>query len=89
MKFYGEPNQLVNTRKYNHRSGKVEQKTLFCFDKNGEYETDNQDIIEKLKTHFKHDENVFKCSKCGFETDSKGKLLAHYRSEHPKEVEND
>ena len=27
----------------------------------------------------------FRCKKCGFETDNRGALLAHYRKAHPKE----
>jgi len=27
---------------------------------------------------------VIKCKKCGFETDSKGKLLSHYKEAHKK-----
>jgi hypothetical protein len=83
MKFYGEPNLLVNTRK--KVNGMYKNTPLFIFDENGEYETEDKRLIEKLKKNFKHENNKFKCKKCDFETDNMGELLAHYRKEHPKE----
>ena len=39
------------------------------------------EIIEKSKEEIK----IFKCKKCDFETDNKGLLLSHYKTEHKKE----
>lgn len=89
MKFYGKPNELVVTRKYDHKLGRQKQKILFYFDNNGEYETDNPELIEKLKPHFRYEETEsapkYTCKKCDFATNNKGELLAHYREKHPKE----
>lgn len=84
MKFYGNSNELVSSRKYNNMKKHTEQKPIFRFDNNGEYETDNPDMIERLKPHFKHSASL-KCKKCDFETENKGLLMAHYREMHPKE----
>lgn len=83
MKFYSEPNELVRTRIKINNEFKL--KTVCQFDNNGEFETEDETLIEKLKPHFKYENNSFKCKKCEFETDNNGKLLAHYRKEHPKE----
>lgn len=83
MKFFGNPNEFVNTRIKKRNGHKL--KTLCRFDDNGEFETEEETLIEKLKPHFKYENNSFKCKKCEFETDNNGKLLAHYRKEHPKE----
>ena len=84
MKFYGEPNLLVNTRK--KVNGMYKNTPLFRFDKNGEYETEDKRLIEKLKLNFKYENSeTHKCKKCGLEFDNMGNLLAHYRKCHPKE----
>jgi hypothetical protein len=45
-----------------------------------------EEAKEELKEPKKEPETtVHKCKKCGFEANNKGELLAHYRSEHPKE----
>lgn len=97
MKFYGTPNQLVNIRE--RKLGKLVTKPKFRFDENGEYETEDMDLIERLKPHFKHDNNAvnnektiecdkkFICKKCGFETENRGVFLAHCKKEHPKNKE--
>jgi hypothetical protein len=82
MKFYGEPNLLVNTRK--KVNGMYKNTPLFRFDKNGEYNTDDEKLINKLKPNFKYEKN-YKCNKCNFETDNMGELLQHYKHKHPKE----
>lgn len=92
-KFFGQPNMLVKERKKKYFSGEIIQKPLFRFDEKGEYITDDERIIEKLKSRFDHvpyEEpktegiKVYKCNKCKFETENKGDLLAHYRK-HKKE----
>jgi uncharacterized Zn-finger protein len=80
MKFYGEPNTLVKTRKRKQFSTEVVMNPLFRFDENGEYETTDERLIQKLKKKFKYDENKFTCKKCGETFDNKGLLLAHYRN---------
>lgn len=80
MKFYGEPNTLVKTRKRKQFSTEVTMKPLFRFDENGEYETTDERLIQKLKKKFKYEEEkTYKCKKCEYETTNKGELLAHYR----------
>lgn len=58
MKFYSDPGHIVNERKLNRATGKWKNNVLFVFDKNGEYETDNESLIEKLKPHFKYENNA-------------------------------
>jgi hypothetical protein len=54
MKFYGEPNSLVKINsKTIRRSAKIKG---FRFDKNGEYETDNEFMIRAMKRKFKYEE---------------------------------
>ena len=94
-KFFGEPNMLVKEKKRTYFENTFQFKPIFRFDKNGEYITDNEKLIEKLKTRFRHvplenddvndkDNKIMKCKKCDFETENKGLLMAHYR-EHKKE----
>lgn len=89
MKFYGTPNMLVKTKAKRPFTGIIYMKPLFRFDENGEFETEDKELIKKLKKRFKYDEvnkapkvdkKTYKCKKCDFETDNKGVLLAHYRT---------
>jgi hypothetical protein len=98
--FYGTPNMGVYKRIKPHeikRNAFLKKKLLFRFNENGEFETTDQGLIEKLKRHFKYDNEqikpagaepakMMKCKKCNFETDNKGLLMAHYR-EHKKDGE--
>lgn len=104
VKFFGQPDQLVSEWKRKLMSTERGLTPLFRFDANGEYVTDNERLIAKLKTRFDSvavgEESVpaetvepvadpepkllMKCNKCGFETDNKGLLMAHYRA-HKKE----
>ena len=50
MKFYSDRKEdfsIINRKK----------KVRVAFFKNGEFETDNPDVIEKLKPHFRHEES--------------------------------
>ncbi len=82
MKFYGEPNLSVFSSK--RKGNKMIKKLLFKFNENGEYETDDIKLIEKLKLHFKYEDTIYRCKKCDYQTTNKGDLMAHYRKEHPK-----
>jgi hypothetical protein len=97
MKFFGTPNMAVMERnrepKYRKNPFKCKQ-LLFRFDNNGEYSTTDEALINKLIGKFKHENGTIeppvasksmKCKKCDYVTDNKGELLAHYRTEHPKE----
>lgn len=53
-KFFSEPNMLVKTRKRVPFEGTFDFKPLFRFDKNGEYITEDEQLIEKLKSRFDH-----------------------------------
>jgi hypothetical protein len=88
MKFYGNPSELINTRK--KVNGAFKLIPLFRFNSCGEFETQDIKLIEKLKQHFKFESTestIKKCKKCNFETDNNGSLMAHYR-EHKKEDKN-
>lgn len=50
MKFFGEPNQAV--RKYDRKHNRYI--FLFRFDKNGEFQTKDEKLIELLKPKFEH-----------------------------------
>lgn len=97
-KFFGQPNMMVKERKKKYFNGEIMYKPLFRFDEKGEYITDNEQLIEKLKSRFEHtefesnapgdkpteDKKILKCKKCDFETDNQGTLMHHYK-EHKKE----
>lgn len=95
-KFFGEPNMLIKERKKKHFNGEIMYKPLFRFDKNGEYITDDERLINKLKSRFTYtemennvtddnpSEKIYQCKKCDFTTNNMGLLMAHYR-EHKKE----
>jgi hypothetical protein len=83
MKFYGTPNSLVKERRKKPFSKEVKNIPLFRFDENGEYETTDDRLIQKLKKKFKfEEEKTYKCKKCDYETSNKGELMAHYRTNH-------
>jgi hypothetical protein len=58
----------------------------FRFDQNGWFETKDQKLIDWIRKHknfLKPEEepkNVYVCKACGFETDNRGKYLAHCRT---------
>jgi hypothetical protein len=86
MKFYGQPNSLVREMRRNPMKDEPEFVPIFRFDKNGEYTTSDDKLIQKLKKKFRYEEEkVFKCKKCGEEFENRGLMLAHYRANHPKE----
>ena len=98
MKFYGKPNKKVLRRDVNRllAKGIIGSRTLFRFDANGEFETEDERLIRKLIHKFKHDAPIvteeqttkehpaLACKKCDFTTTNKGELMAHYRKVHPK-----
>ena len=53
-KFFGEPNTLVKTRKRVLFQNEIKFKPLFRFDENGEYVTEDEHLIAKLKGRFDH-----------------------------------
>jgi hypothetical protein len=68
MKFYGTPNMLVKERKRKPFSRKFEFKPLFRFSPNGEYETDDPKLIERLKRRFEFENTApegIECRFCG------------------------
>lgn len=84
MKFRGEPNQLVSIMQTPIRKAK-RLPVRFRFNSNGIYDTENKYLIEILKRKFEVvDDKTYKCKHCGEEFDNWGKLMAHYREEHPK-----
>lgn len=99
-KFLGQPNMLVKAKKKGYLGGKLDYKPLFRFDEKGEYVTDDQALIEKLKSRFDcvavpeevaeeagNDAQIpsLACPVCGFEATNKAGLSAHIRAKH-KEV---
>lgn len=87
-KFIGKPNLLVKERKRKRFTTEFIYKPLFRFDENGEYITEDERLIEKLKRKFEYkeinDNPEFLCKKCGASFESRGALLLHYRKDHPK-----
>ena len=55
IKFFGQPNELVKQRKKKLFSTEFVLKPLFRFDENGEYVTEDERLIEKLKRKFKYE----------------------------------
>jgi rubrerythrin len=85
MKFYGPPNMLVKAKKRKKLSTEFEMKPIFRFNENGEYETSDEKLIQKLKKKFKHEETKkYTCKQCGDEFENKGLYLAHMKG-HKKE----
>ena len=58
MKFYSEPNHTVTKREVNKITKRATLKVLFKFDEQGEYTTTDTKLIEKLKQHFRYEEEV-------------------------------
>lgn len=99
MKLKGEPKQLViNTRKRGgqkkmyrfNENGVLEipnrDKDL-CKRMARRFEVidEKKQVKDKQKSETKEtDKKIYRCKKCGFTTDNMGKLLAHYKEEHPK-----
>jgi hypothetical protein len=54
VKFKGQPNLLVRTKTTQLYNNKVDYKPLFRFDDNGEYITEDEKLIKKLKGRFDH-----------------------------------
>jgi len=89
MKFKAAPNLYVRILK---KRGRPKNIRSVQFDENGEFVTDNPFLVALLRQCPKCAEQIepkpqaesFKCKKCDFETDSKGKLLAHYGQNHKK-----
>lgn len=95
MKFYSDIPDLHIIRQ-RMTGNRVEGYELCVFDKNGELETEDKEVIRQLINIYRHDDGkqetkptdtVYKCKKCEFETTNKGELLAHYRELHPKPKE--
>lgn len=96
--FYGQPNMLVKSRKKVLFQNTVQFKPLFRFNENGEYETNDEQLIKKLISRFDHKvmEDTLKnieaieekevkkitCKKCGQQFENIGKLMNHSRIEH-------
>ena len=55
-KFFGQPNMLIKERKKKFFNGETLYKPVFRFDKNGEYITDDERLINKLKSRFTYTE---------------------------------
>jgi hypothetical protein len=96
MKFYSDvPNLHIIRDRQLGFNGRSERYLLCKFDENGEFESDDPEVIRQLRNIYRHDETVeqqddkpktMKCKKCSFETENKGELLAHYRKDHKKGV---
>lgn len=100
MKFYGTPNMGVYERRTRKDIAKNKRpKLIFRFDANGEYVTEDAQLIEKLKRKFRFEETEAApatnseitedtkqrhCKKCDFTCETQGELLKHYREQHPK-----
>lgn len=78
--FVGNPNELVRLVPH------VGNMRHFRFSEEGKYSTDNSRLIARMSRKFEEvKEESYLCKKCEFTTDNKGLLMAHYRSDHPKE----
>lgn len=84
MKFYSEPNMTVFTKK---RIGFRTKQVKVCqFYENGQFETDDEQLIEKLKPHFKHENNSeIQCKYCGGSHENKGQFMACARKNKKEE----
>lgn len=72
-------------------NGSRDRVELGQFNGNGELETENQILINRLKElgytpidGVSQNDNKFTCKKCGQKFDNKGLLMAHYKESHPK-----
>lgn len=85
MIFKGGPNQYVFTKK---RMGRKNKRILLGkFDENGLFKTDDKDLINKFKLHFKYEDAETKtrhCKKCDFTCENQGEIMKHYRLNHKK-----
>lgn len=97
MKFYSTPNMYV---KFTPRHKRMFHTHGLYFGTDGTYETENEVLIQLLKTRFKHEEpqpeleisaspseTIRHCKKCEFTCETQGELLRHYRECHPKPKE--
>ena len=57
MRFIGQPNLLVTEHVYNKITEEFKYVPLCQFNENGIYDTDDEKIINKLKTKFEYIEN--------------------------------
>jgi hypothetical protein len=85
MKYFGQPQCHI----IDYEKGKE----VFCFNENGEYETEDEKLIQwmkKNKNFIRHEEtkvttdDLIKCKKCEFTCSNKGELMQHYKHVHPK-----
>jgi hypothetical protein len=53
-KFFGTPNLLVKSRYKKYFDGNIQFKPLFRFDENGEFITEDENLISKLTDRFDH-----------------------------------
>ena len=82
MKFYAQPNHTVFD---------VSKKKHYFFNDIGEFETDNEYLIKKMKRKFKYKEATdsvsvafkFNCKKCDYGTDNLG-YFGNHMKEHKK-----
>ena len=89
MKYFGTPGMAIIDYE--------NLKTKFVMDENGEFETEDEKLIQwmkKNKNFIRCEESkklpadgLYNCKKCSFASPNKGELMAHYRKEHPKEDE--
>lgn len=55
---------------------------------NGEATVEDNPFVQRIIKQYKHEiiqEKTYQCKKCNFTTSNKVELMAHYKSEHPKE----
>lgn len=97
MIILGQPNTLVSMR--TKKFGEIKKKPIFRFDDNGEYRTNDANIINKASKHFKViDDNEVEleeviaikrtCKTCGATFTNVGDFFAHAR-EHKRSVTNE
>jgi hypothetical protein len=73
MKFFAEPNLLVRLNK------PIGLLKYIRFSELGEYYTENEVLIKKLKINFKSKNTSHSCKYCDLVFNSMGDLLVHYR----------
>ena len=93
MKFFGTPNMLVKERKRKPFSTEYKLVPILRFNENGEYETDDPKLIEKLKRKVKTEQpkienKIYNCKHCEYTTEDRVKLMQHYKT-HKLEVKNE
>lgn len=84
MIFYGVPNMLVTTKQANKLTDSFINKPLFRFNENGEYETEDELMIKRLKGRFDCLNNVKKQEEEEVQQDIE-EILTNLK---PKENEN-